>query len=95
MLLLGGRDWQPADAGGQPDILAQPGDLLMLGGEPGEGPVAEGRELADRGVRPGEAFLQPGDLVLEPGGLGIAGSGRSPGIAEFPEPQLELFAQAA
>ena len=36
--------------GGQPDFLAEPGDLVVLGGEPGQGLVAEAGELGDRGV---------------------------------------------
>jgi hypothetical protein len=52
VLPLGGRGrcWQPADAGGRPDFLAQPGDLVVLGGEPAQGLVAEVGKLADRGV---------------------------------------------
>ena len=43
-------DGQAADAGSQAYFLAQPGDLVMLGGEPGQGLVMEAGELADRGV---------------------------------------------
>ena len=45
VLLLGGgcRGWQPADACGQLYFLAQPGDLVVLGGEPCQGLVPERR----------------------------------------------------
>jgi hypothetical protein len=46
----GSGDGQAADAGGQAYFLAQPGDLVVLGGEPGEGLAAEVSELADRAV---------------------------------------------
>lgn len=39
-----------ADAGCPVGFLAQPGDLVVLDGEPGQGLVAEDGELADRGV---------------------------------------------
>jgi hypothetical protein len=50
VLFLGGGDRQLADADGQPDFLAQPGDLVVLGGDPGQGLAAEAGEFADRGV---------------------------------------------
>ncbi len=50
VLLLCGGDRQPADAGGRPGFLAEPGDLVVLGGDPGQGLAAEAGELADRGV---------------------------------------------
>src|SRR6266702_2080760 len=74
-------------------FLAQPGDLVMLGGEPGQGLAAESGEFADRGVCLGEAFFQPGDLVFEAGDLGVAGVGLFAGIAEFFEPLFELGAE--
>ena len=62
-------------------FLAQPGDLVMLGGEPGQGLAAESREFADRGVCLCETLLQPGDLVLGPGSMGVAGVRALSGIA--------------
>jgi hypothetical protein len=52
VLLLAGRGpgWQPADAGRQPGFLAEPGDLVVLSGKPGQGLAAEIGEFADRGV---------------------------------------------
>jgi len=49
-VLLDRGNGQPADAGGQAYFLAQPGDLVMLGGEPGQGLVPEAGEFGDRGV---------------------------------------------
>src|ERR1019366_2998476 len=45
-----GADRQPADAGCHVGFPAQPGDLVMLGGEPGQSLVAEAGEFAGRGV---------------------------------------------
>jgi hypothetical protein len=52
VLLLAGRgpDWKPAEAGRQPGFLAQPGDLVVLSGKPGQGLAAEVGEFADCGV---------------------------------------------
>lgn len=65
----------------------------MLGGEPGEGLGPEVGEIADRGGRLGEAFLQPCGLVLEPGALGVSRVGLLADLVECAEASLEFFAQ--
>src|ERR1700730_5844030 len=74
-------------------FLAEAGELVMLGGEPGQGLVTEVGEVADRGVRLREAVLQPADLVLETGDLSVAGIGALADIAELLKLLLELSAQ--
>jgi hypothetical protein len=50
----------------------QAGDLVMLGGEPGERVFAEVDELVDLAGRLGETLLERGDFVLESSDLSIA-----------------------
>jgi len=89
-----GRGRQPADAGCQPDILAQPGDLGVLDREPGEG---WSRKAASSPIVTSDRARRSFSRAISSlsGWPGIAGVGPFAGIAELSEPLLELFAQAA
>lgn len=51
--------------------LAEPDDLFMLGGEPGQGLAAEVGELVEHLLGLGEPFPEIGVLRLEPGDPGL------------------------
>jgi hypothetical protein len=61
-----------ADPSGAGTDIAEPDDLFVLCGEPGQGLAAEVGELVDRLLRLGEPFPELGVFCLEPGDLGLA-----------------------
>lgn len=58
--------------GGPGGSFAEPDDLLVLGGEPGQGLAAEVGELRDCLLHCGQPFPELAVLCLEPGDLGLA-----------------------
>jgi hypothetical protein len=74
VLLLGeqGRGRQAADAGGLLDFAAQPGDLVVLGGDPGQRLDPEAGEFGDHSVLTGQAPGERGGLGFQPADLGVA-----------------------
>jgi hypothetical protein len=58
------------DAAGAVGDLAEPDDLVVLRGQPGQGLAAEVGEVRDRLIGVGQAFREFVDVGLEPGDLG-------------------------
>jgi hypothetical protein len=88
----GFRGRQPPDGGCLAGQVAQSGDLVVLGGEPGQGPGTEAGQVADIAGRLGKAFFERVDLVPEPRDLGVTAVGLLAILLERLEPLLEFGA---
>ena len=72
--IRGGRR-QEADGGSALALGAEAGDLVVLGGGPGECLFPEAVQVGDGGVAVGQPIPEDGVLVLEPSDLGVAAVG--------------------
>jgi hypothetical protein len=73
--------------------VAEPADLVVLGGEPGYCQRLELLEVAQGGVAVGELVPEFVVVFLQPGDLGVARIGGGAGGAERRQALLELFLQ--
>src|SRR5712691_8559323 len=87
-----GGGGQPANAGGLLDFAAQPGDLVVLGGDPGQCPGLEAGELGDDGVLSGQAFGERGGAGFHPADLGVARVGLVAVLNDGGQFRLEFLA---
>ncbi len=85
--------WQAANVAGLGDTHPQLGDLVVLGGEAGQGEGLEVTELDDGLVALGEAVCDVGEVVFEPGDVGVARIGVLAGLGGLLETFFELDAQ--
>jgi hypothetical protein len=67
---------------GRSVLAAEAGDLVVVGGEPGQGQFPELLEVADGGVAVGELVPELVAGCLQPGDLGVARVGRVSAGAE-------------
>ncbi|MFD8801564.1 hypothetical protein [Streptomyces atroolivaceus] len=70
-------------------------DLVMLGGEPGQGLSAELAELFVGLLRSGQPRLERGDLGFEPGDLSFARIGDLPSLLKGLQAAFELDAEVS
>jgi hypothetical protein len=72
------------------EVVTQPLDFVVLGGEPGQGLLTEAGQLGDQGVLSGEAPSEGVVAVLEAGDLGVARVGAAVCVAERGQAAVEL-----
>ena len=71
---------------------AEPEDLIVLGGEPGQGLSSEVGEFLDRLIGLGQAGSELVGLCFQPFDLHRSRIGLLPGVLQLPQPVLELGA---
>jgi len=74
-------------------VLAEAGDFVVLGGEPGQGLGLDVGELGDRLVTASDALLEGVELVRQPGDLGVARVGEVADGVESLQALFELLAE--
>src|SRR5712692_256573 len=89
--VAGGPVREVADIGGTGP--AEPGDLVVLGGDAGQRDGLEAGQVSDGGVLAGDPPGEDHDLLGEPGDLGVPGVGMFSGGAHRLEAPFEIFAQ--
>jgi hypothetical protein len=82
-----------ADAARLFGLPAETGDLVVLGGQPGQDLGLEVGECGDRLLAVGEALLEAGDFVLQAVDLGLTVVDRVTRFAHPGQSGLELLAQ--